>query len=167
MSLKSTQQVSSLTTPLLDIDKYSGRWYEVAKLPLIYEKYCNGAIADYAIKTNKKGEKYVSVVNTCLVNDKPVRTRCGKARIVDSDDPGKLSLIFDDGKPSNPGPSHYWVFSTDYNTYSIVGVPSGNLLWVLSRKKQMPTKQLRNLLLYSEKLGFPIRKMTIWSNRIC
>ncbi len=157
--------ILAITVRKLDLDRYSGLWYEVAKIPFIWEKDCDGATAEYQVKTGKNGQKYISVKNTCLRDDKPLRSRSAIAWINNPNDPGKLSLNFNDGLPSD-GVGDYWLHATDYDTYSLVGGPTGKFLWILSRAEKMKRTQINRILNYAKELGYNIDIMKIWRNRI-
>ena len=73
----------------LDLDRYLGKWYEIARFPNRFEKGCEGVTAEYALRADGK----VSVLNTCRVGapDGEVKQADGQAKIVG---PGKLSVTF-------------------------------------------------------------------------
>lgn len=107
-------------------ERYLGRWYEIARYPVVYEKDCVATTADYgAIDAHT-----VSVRNTARKGglDGPVRQIAGTARIVA---PGQLKVRF----ASVPFvAADYWVLWVD-NAYqtAVVGVPSGRSGWILAR----------------------------------
>lgn len=114
-----------------DVRQYSGKWYEIAKFPLKWEIGCSNAVAEY---TYEPITKMLYVKNSCETKDGKIYSREGKASLTETS--GKLKLIFDDGLP-NDGVSDYWVLSTDYMSYALVGGPTKEFLWVLSRSPQM------------------------------
>ncbi len=115
------------TVESVDLQRYQGLWYEIARLPNRFERNCEGVTAEYALRD----DGLISVVNTCRENaaDGPVRTANGRARIVDESTNAKLEVSF-----FGPFWGDYWVIdlAEDYSL-SLVGEPQGRLLWILSR----------------------------------
>ena len=64
----------------LDLDRYLGKWYEIARFPNSFETGCQGVTAEYALR----GDGKVRVVNTCHTGavDGPVKQARGLARVV-------------------------------------------------------------------------------------
>lgn len=111
----------------LDLERYLGRWYEIARFPNWFERNCAGVTADYALKPDGK----IEVVNTCRKGapDGPVETAKGEASLVG---PGKLEVTFVPWLPFAKG--DYWVLHIDAAySYAVVGEPSGKTGWILAR----------------------------------
>jgi apolipoprotein D and lipocalin family protein len=118
----------------LDVNRYMGRWYEIARFPNRFEKGCVGVTADYAMLDNGK----VSVVNTCRQDTLggPVRSAKGKARV---EAPGQLSVGFVSWLPFARG--DYWVLYVDPDyDLAVVGAPKGSTGWILAREPQISTE---------------------------
>jgi apolipoprotein D and lipocalin family protein len=115
------------TVQRVDLNRYLGRWYEIARLPNQFEVDCVGVTADYAL--NADGS--IKVVNTCRKTklDGPVDTAEGRATIADATTKAKLSVTF-----FWPFAGDYWVIglAEDYS-WALVGEPSGRYLWLLAR----------------------------------
>ena len=127
---------SSVYPPLdvveeVDLDRYAGRWYEIARYPNSFERGCVGVTADYTPRDDGR----IEVVNTCLEEslDGPSREIRGSARVVDAESNAKLKVTF-----FWPFEGDYWIIDLDedYN-YAVVGEPSRSLLWILNRTPQM------------------------------
>ena len=114
----------------VDLGRYVGKWYEIATIPMSFQKGCVGVTATYTIRED--GD--VDVVNTCRKEqlDGPERSARGKAWSVDPSN-AKLEVRF-----FWPFHGAYWVIDLgpDYE-YAVVGHPSREYLWILSRKPQM------------------------------
>ncbi len=117
-------QISSAAA--FDPARYAGRWYEIARFPVPFQKGCVAATAEYDLRADGT----LRVVNTCRdgAPDGPIRRIEGQAELVG---PGRLEVSFN-GVPFARSP--YWVLWTD-DTYetAVVGLPSGRAGWVLSR----------------------------------
>jgi apolipoprotein D and lipocalin family protein len=112
----------------VDLDRYVGRWYEVARYDMRFEKGCEGVTADYS----KRPDGLIRVLNTCHQGavDGPVKTSEGKAKVVDPATNAKLKVSF-----FGPFWGDYWVLDhADDYSWSIVGEGSGKYLWLLARK---------------------------------
>jgi len=156
-------QITTQTQKNFDPSRYQGKWQEIARYPFIWEKDCYSAEADYTWNDQKK---ILYVKNICLdENFKPKRTRFGEARVVNPDDMSKLSLKFTDGLPSGPE-SPYWVFKTDYVNYSIVGEPTGNFLWVLTREPYVERDDIQYIKMVVKRLGYDPEKLLFPEKRI-
>jgi apolipoprotein D and lipocalin family protein len=107
-------------------ERYLGRWYEIARYPVIFEEGCTATTADYG----PIDADTISVLNTCRKGapDGPVERIAGTAEIVA---PGELKVRFS-GVPFVA--ADYWVLwvDADYRT-AVVGVPSGRAGWILAR----------------------------------
>ncbi|WP_066683177.1 lipocalin family protein [Caulobacter sp. CCH9-E1] len=116
----------------VELDRYLGKWYEVARYDMRFEKGCEGVTAEYS----KRADGLIRVLNTCRQGglDGPVRTAEGKAKIVDTTTNAKLKVSF-----FGPFYGDYWVLDhADDYSWSIVGEGSGKYLWLLSRRVPSP-----------------------------
>ncbi|WP_223421576.1 lipocalin family protein [Tateyamaria pelophila] len=107
-------------------ERYLGRWYEIARYPVPFQKGCTATTADYG----PIDATHITVINTCRQDspDGPRRSIEGTAEVVG---PGALKVRFG----SVPFvAADYWVLWVD-EAYQIavVGVPSGRAGWILAR----------------------------------
>ena len=145
------------TVTSFDPIKYSGVWHEIGRYPtLIFEKDCPNAKAIYNWDSEKK---IMYIENQCLTENGEIkRSRFGEARIPDMSEPGKLLVKFN-GLPATPGEAPYWVHFVDYNTYALVGSPSKQFLWLLSRTPRIPLNDARLLTELVKTLGYDPDKL--------
>jgi apolipoprotein D and lipocalin family protein len=143
----------------VDLDKYKGRWFEIARYPNRFQKKCVGEVtATYVLKD----EKTVEVVNECLKkNGKTIKAK-GKARIVDEKSNAKLEVRFAPSwlswLPQVWG--DYWILDLDKDyKYAVVGDPSRDYLWILSREPKLDTKIYEGILDKVEGMGFNPNKL--------
>ena len=118
------------TVEKVELNRYIGRWYEIAKYPNRFERKCQSNVtANYAIRPDGK----VSVVNSCTTHEGNVTQSSGWAKVVDQETGAKLKVTF------------FWPFFGDYwilelgpkYEYAVVGEPSRKYLWILSRSPKM------------------------------
>jgi apolipoprotein D and lipocalin family protein len=116
----------------VELDRYLGKWYEVARYDMRFEKGCEGVTAEYS----KRTDGMIRVLNTCRQGalDGPIKTAEGKAKIVDTTTNAKLKVSF-----FGPFFGDYWVLDrADDYSWAIVGEGSGKYLWLLSRRVPSP-----------------------------
>ena len=138
--------------PHVDLNRYVGRWYEIARLPNRFEKKCAGSVtATYSLRTDGK----IEVVNRCRKSSGSYTTATGKAKIVDKTTNAKLKVTF-----FWPFYGDYWILDLGDNyEYAVVGAPNRKYLWILSRNRQMDESLYRQLLAKMAAQGFKTEQM--------
>ena len=117
--------------PQVDLSRYMGTWYEIARFPHRFQEGCVATKATYALREDGK----VDVLNECRTEsiDGSVRTAKGTARVVDKKSNAKLKVTF-----FWPFYGDYWIIDLGENyEYAVVGHPGRNYLWILSRTPSM------------------------------
>jgi apolipoprotein D and lipocalin family protein len=111
----------------VDLERYLGKWYEIASYPAWFQKGCTGSTAEYSLLPEGK----IRVINRCRKNslDGPLKESKGKAEVADAATNAKLKVWF-----FWPFKGNYWIIdlSPDYQ-WAVVGEPSRKYLWILSR----------------------------------
>jgi len=111
--------------PALDLTRYQGVWYELARLPNRFERGLDHVTATYTINDNGT----VKVVNAGRKADGTASSVTGKAWRPDADKPAQLRVRF-----FWPFYGAYWVIGLDPQyRWAVVGHPSRDYLWFLSR----------------------------------
>lgn len=142
-------------TKPVDLQRYAGRWYEVARVPNHFEKGrdCDGPTADY----RRDAAGAVTVVQTCHQNSPtgPVKAYHARAEILDPGTNAKFRLTF-----FVVVAKEYWVLdhAQDYR-WAIVGDPSGQYLWFFSRQAALPSTVKDALLARARALGYDTAKL--------
>jgi apolipoprotein D and lipocalin family protein len=133
----------------VDLIRYLGRWYEIARYDAGFERGCEAATADYALRP----DGLIRVVNACRMGrtDGRVRSVDGKAKVIEGSGNAKLKVSFF-------GPffiGDYWVLDhADDYTWSIVGEPRGQYLWLLCRDATPPDAVRDMLVERARALGY-------------
>ena len=121
------------TVPAVDLTRYAGRWYEVAKYPNRFQRQCvRDTTATYSLRTDGA----IRVVNRCVRSDGAAEDISGVARVTDVGTRAKLEVSFLPTwlRWTGIGWGRYWVIAlADDYRYAVVGEPSREYLWVLSR----------------------------------
>ncbi|MFN3960794.1 MAG: lipocalin family protein [Parvularculaceae bacterium] len=132
----------------VDVDRYLGRWYEVARYPNSFQKECEAVTATYS----RRDDGLIKVVNACgAIEASRARQAVGRARIVDAQSNAKLKVSF-----FGPFWGDYWIIDLkdDYSR-AIVGEPSGRYLWVLARNPAITAEDRADILATLNRLGYP------------
>lgn len=130
----------------VELSRYLGRWYELARYEQGFQKDCEGVTADYALR----GDGKISVLNRCRKPDGKVSDAAGKAKIVDTQTNAKLKVSF-----FGPFYGDYWVLDrADDYSWAIVGEPSGRYLWILSREAAPGKARVDALIARAGALGY-------------
>jgi len=119
------------TVKRVDLDRYLGRWYEIARYPNSFQDGCYGSKATYSFRDD--GD--ISVLNECLEGspEGELRQAHGKAWVVDEVTNAKLRVSF-----FWPFAGDYWIIELGDNyEYAVVGHPERKYLWILCREKKM------------------------------
>ncbi len=115
----------------VDLQKYLGTWYEIAKIPNFFQKKCaRNTTATYRMMKN--GE--IEVINRCTEKDGKVSVARGIAKVVDTVSNAKLEVSFVSILGVHLFWGKYWILGLDKEyKYAVVGEPSRKYGWILSR----------------------------------
>lgn len=144
------------TVDSVDVQKYLGKWYELARLPNTFQEDCYCSQAEYSLIDNET----LSVINSCREDslNGEIDKAEGKAFIVDGSNNSKLKVQF-----FWPFKGDYWIINLDKENYSyaVVGTPSRKYLWILSRTKEIESDLFKQLIADAESKGFDVSKLII------
>ena len=142
---KSTRPLEVVTS--VDLNRYAGTWYEIARMPFKYQSQCVGDVtATYTLLEDGT----IKVVNRCRKENGEIDEAEGRAKLASSDGPNtKLKVRFAPAflsfLPFVWG--DYWIIdlAPDYS-YAVVGEPDRKYLWVLSRTPAMDETTIQGIL---------------------
>ena len=136
----------------VDLTRYIGRWYEIARLPNSFQKKCADTVtANYTMREDGK----IEVINRCRKASGEYTTAKGKAKIVDKKTNAKLKVTF-----FWPIYGDYWILDLGPNyEYAVVGEPGRKYLWILSRSPRMDEALFQQLLQKMAAKGFNTEMM--------
>ena len=143
------------TVSKVDLDKYAGKWYEIASFPQRFQRGCHATTAEYTL--TDKG--YVTVENRCRRDSLTGRKSYikGKAFPVKNSNNAKLNVQF-----FWPFRGKYWIIElADDYSYAAVGHPNRRYLWILSRTPKMDNDVYQKLLVRLEEKDFDINKLSL------
>ena len=146
---KNGVSMDNSTVKELDIKKYMGKWYEIARLPNSFEKGLVGVTASYSIRKDGK----ISVLNQGYKNDLngKLKSAKGKAKIPDINNPGKLKVSFFLFFYAD-----YFIMELDTVSYqwALVGSSSERYLWILNRTPEIDDEIYGMLVRIAKKRGY-------------
>ncbi len=149
-----------VVVPSIDLQKYCGTWYEIARLPNKFQTICiSNVTATYKLLDD--GD--IEVTNRCMKASGEMKEVVGKARLQDENGPNtKLEVRFAPAflsfLPFVWG--NYWIIdlAADYS-YAVIGEPDREYLWILSRSPQMDEKTYQQVLVRITEQGYDISKL--------
>lgn len=144
----------------VDLQQYAGTWFEVARLPNLFEKGCACATATY---TPRADGNSVQVVNQCINAAGTVVNKVEGAAWPVNAQNSALRVSFAPGFLQSPLlAGDYWILDLD-DTYNnaLVGSPDRKFLWFLSRERQMDDATFDRFQQRAQSLGFPTDKLLI------
>ncbi|KAF0131609.1 MAG: outer membrane lipoprotein Blc [Bacteroidetes bacterium] len=138
----------------VELNRFLGTWYEIARFPHRFERGLTGVTATYKLRD----DGMIEVINKGYMNslDGEEKIAVGKAKVASKDGKGHLKVSF------------FWIFYADYfileldqqdYSYALIGSSSDTYLWILSRKPEMEKATLDMLLKRAEELGYDLSKV--------
>jgi apolipoprotein D and lipocalin family protein len=141
------------TVKELDLNRYLGKWYEIARFDHSFERGLVGVTATYSLRSNGK----IKVVNEGYKNtlDGKHSIAIGKAKVPDKTQPGHLKVSF------------FLFFYADYFVleldekyqWALIGSSSDKYLWILSRTTQLDKNVYETILTKARERGYDIGKL--------
>ena len=146
----SVPKVDNAPVAVLDLNRYLGEWYEIARFDHSFERGVEQAKANYT----QNADGTIKVVNSGIKNGKP-KTAIGKGKMTDT--PGLLRVSF-----FGPFYADYRVMLIDKDyTYALVGSGSADYLWLLSRSPELSETAKSELLAEAQRRGYDTDQL-IW-----
>lgn len=138
----------------VEINRFLGEWYEIARYPHRFEKGLSHVTATYSLLPSGK----IEVVNKGLEGGKTgtLKKAVGKAKLASDEGKGHLRVSF------------FWIFYADYfileldeqnYSFAMIGSSSPNYFWILSRTPRLPADTLEKLLQRASHLGYDTNRM--------
>jgi lipocalin len=147
---EATNKVDNSTVQTVDLNRYLGHWYEIAKYDHYFERDLDYAMAKYTLRDDGK----IDVLNTGV---KAGRAKDAKGIAKTTDVPGLLRVSF-----FGPFFGDYRIMMLDENyQYVLVGGSTDKFLWILSRTPQLDDATLSRILAEADRRGYDTNKL-IW-----
>lgn len=156
-----SESMAPKTVDHVDLKRYQGTWYEVARLPMFFQRNCAQSEAHYTLKDDGN----IAVTNRCRTIEGKWEEASGTASPQIQGKTDKLWVVFDNWFSNLfPGVAKgdYWVLyvSPEYKV-ALVGSPSRKFLWLLSRTPQVSDSVRNDMLMRAQQQGYDTTKL-IW-----
>ncbi len=149
------------TVPAVDLPRYLGTWFEIAKFPNWFQRKC---VANTRAEYSLRSDGSLQVTNRCKMTSGKVDEAIGTARQIGSASSPKLQVRFaPDWLSLIPAVwGDYWVIALDENyQWVAVSEPGRDYLWVLSRTPRMEPQTYADLMLRLSGLGLDVQKLEL------
>jgi apolipoprotein D and lipocalin family protein len=148
-------QKSIIVVPEVDLQMYTGTWYEIARLPFYFESKLKCITATYSIRE----DGVINVLNKghLIADPTKIKSSKGKAFIPDKSVPAKLKVQF-----FWPFKGDYWIMELDEDyKYVLIGEPSFKYLWILAREKKLDQAIMEMLLKRATDAGYNLTDLIL------
>lgn len=143
------------TVPKVDLERYCGKWYEIASYPQRFQKGCHCTTAEYTLTT--KG--YVIVENRCNRDSVTGKLSYIKGKAFVEKNSGNARLLVQFFWPFK---AKYWIIDlADDYSYAVVSHPGKNYLWILSRTPKMDEAVYTQIIARLKEKGFDLSKLRV------
>ena len=155
------------TVQKIDIHQYAGKWYEIARLPMFFQRNCvSDVTATYSVDTADASK--IIVDNQCRKSDGKNIQSIGQATPIDASN-SKLQVTF---LPKflrwlPIGQAPYWILKidADYKT-ALVGNPEHKYLWILARTPHISEATYQSYVDEARRQGFDVSKLQLTPQNI-
>ena len=140
------------TVSSVDLVRYMGTWYEIARTPNRYENKCKGdVIVHYEL--NQEGR--INLKNQCRLQDGNTDTAQAHGSVVDTVSKSKLRVTF-----LWPFYADYWIIDLDKDyRFAVVGEPDRRYLWIISREPQIDPQTYQQILKHISEHGYDLSRI--------
>lgn len=140
------------TVNKVDLERYAGRWHEVARIPNRFQRSCaRGTTAQYKLRDDGR----IGVTNSCIKKNGKVKEASGVARIVAPESNAKLEVSFVRLFGKHIFWGDYWIIGLDDDyQWVVVGHPKRKYGWVLARTPTLDKATLERVFTLVERNGY-------------
>ena len=147
------------TVESVDLKRYLGKWYEIARFDQKFQKNCTAVTAEYKLRKNGT----IKVINTCrkFTPKGKLKVAVGRARVTDHETNAKLKVqFFLRFLNIRFLQGNYWILALGENyEYAMIGDPSRKYLWILNRTSKMDERTYLELVQKAQIMGFDTDKL--------
>jgi apolipoprotein D and lipocalin family protein len=153
------QESAVRTVNAVDLERYLGDWFEIARLPNNFQDDC---LSDVKARYSRRDDGRLNVRNSCRRGDGNIKDAEGVARVVDERTNSKLKVRFAPAfltfLPWVWG--DYWIIGlADDYSWAVVGSPDRKYLWILARSPQLDDASYAAAIRSARENGFPIERL--------
>lgn len=146
------EPVQLQTVESVDLNRYAGFWYEIARIPNRFQSRCaRRTVASYRLRPDGR----ISVLNQCIKANGNVEQASGVARVVDSKTQARLKVSLVSLLGWRPFWGDYWILGLGEGyRWAIVASPDRKYGWILSRTPTLEAASLERIFAILERNGF-------------
>jgi apolipoprotein D and lipocalin family protein len=140
------------TVTHVDLERYTGLWYEIARIPNRFQKQCaRGTTATYSLREDGR----ITVINRCVKEGGEIDEAKGVAKVEDTASNAKLKVSFVSFIGWRPFWGDYWVIGLeeDYQ-WAVIGTPDRTYGWVLARTPALDEDTMDEIFAIIESNGY-------------
>jgi len=159
MMAASLQSEPVRTVDAVDLTRYLGEWFEIARFPNRFQKACT---SDVRATYRRRPDGRIDVLNQCRSTDGQVIDAQGVARITDARTSAKLKVRFAPAVLSFLPVvwGDYWIIGlADDYSWAVVGSPDRAYLWILARSPTMETVGFEAARAAARANGFDVNRL--------
>jgi len=147
------------TVAAVDLDRYEGQWFEVARFENRFQRQCVG---DVRATYTRRPDGRIDVLNTCRTKNGGTTSALGEARVVDAATNAKLKVRFAPAwlsfVPMVWG--DYWIIGLDSSYgWAVVGDSSREYLWILSRTPTLDAATYEQAVAMARARDFDVQRL--------
>ncbi|MBN2542561.1 lipocalin family protein [bacterium] len=163
MSKENTKIQEPATVKFVDLEKYTGLWYEIAKIPNRFQKKCDyGTTAQYTLVEDGN----IEVINRCCRSNGDQKQAKGVAKVVDTVTNSKLKVSFVSVLGRRLFWGDYWIIGLDDDYhFAIVGDPDRKYGWILCREPEMDSQNLEEAFAILKENGYDTRDFVMTEHK--
>jgi apolipoprotein D and lipocalin family protein len=141
-----------MPVPSLDLNRYVGGWYEIARIPNRFQRQCaRHSVALYGLLPDER----LSVLNQCIKRNGNVDQATGVARVIDPLSRARLKVSLVSVLGWRPFWGDYWVIGLDEAyRWAVVGSPDRRYGWVLARTPRLDEASMATIREILERQGY-------------
>ena len=146
------------TVDAVDLDRYIGEWFEIARFPNRFQDDCLG---DVTARYERRSDGRLDVINRCRTGDGAIEAR-GVARVADTETMARLQVRFAPAFLSFlPGVwGDYWILGIAHDySWAVVGSPDRKYLWILARTRALDWERYTLALATATANGFDVEQL--------
>jgi apolipoprotein D and lipocalin family protein len=153
------QQTAVTTVASVDLDRYAGTWFEIARFPNRFQDRC---VSDVRATYVRRSDGRIDVLNRCRDRDGDTTEAKGVARIADGQSNARLEVRFAprwlSWLPMVWG--DYWIIGlADDYSWATVGSPDRDYAWILSRTPQLSAAEYERAVAAARANGFDTTRL--------
>jgi apolipoprotein D and lipocalin family protein len=140
------------TVSKVDLKRYAGLWYEIARIPNRFQKQCaRGVTAQYTLRADGR----IDVVNRCYESSGKISEAEGLARVEDTASNARLKVSFFSILGWRPVWGDYWIIGlADNYEYAVVGAPGRKYGWILARERKLSEDTMEKIFTLLREQGY-------------